>query len=81
MNETAVKSEHKVFETAFHHVLNYLGGLEKGDVAATVDLKELRRRFSHDLPAHGTPSVEVINKLVESAFVSASPSKKFLVTA
>jgi len=63
-NATVVKSEHKVFAAAHLHALNYLDGLEKGDVAATVDLKELRRRFCEDLPAAGTPGVDVINSLV-----------------
>ena len=52
-----------VLDVVLQHALKYIDGLEKNSVAATVDLTELRRRFSSNLPKEGTNAVQVIDEL------------------
>lgn len=49
---------------ALHHATEYLGGLDRRPVHATVGLDELRARLGGDVPELGTAPAQVIDDLV-----------------
>lgn len=59
-------SEQDVLQQACSYALEYIRGLDRRSVAATVGLAELRARLGGDLPATGASATSVIDDLVSA---------------